>query len=161
MPDASCLTSLETILKHTADLQTYIDFIDSVRAELSQENVTQWCSDQVSVAFASLSVAKVRDIPTLMSIVAMKGFSSVVDVSVFSKYARRVLLLPQPSPAFSRSWEKLLQRLIFGWRLLLPFMKRNLPTLKATTVVSFAMQWDSALMLRFANGMWLHRTNPT
>ena len=80
MPQAQSLARLETILKHTANIKAQIDLIDSVRAELSQENVTQWCNDQASLALASLSMAAVSDVPTLMSIVAVKGLSFIADV---------------------------------------------------------------------------------
>jgi hypothetical protein len=92
LPDPS-LTRLETILKHTANIKAQIDLIDSVRAELLQENITQWCSDQASLALASLSAAAVTDVPTLISIVAVKGLPFIADVLV-SFYARWVLYLP-------------------------------------------------------------------
>ena len=73
---------METILKHTANITAQIDLVDSVRTELSQENVTQWCNDQASLALDSLSVVAVGDVPTMMNFVAVKGLSFIADVLV-------------------------------------------------------------------------------
>jgi hypothetical protein len=56
-----------------------VNFIEYLRAQSSKQKVLQWCSTQTSRILVHVKTLAAHDVEVMMSVIAMKGLSVVVN----------------------------------------------------------------------------------
>jgi hypothetical protein len=111
---------LTVILDSGVTFQIQVDLIKVLRARSSEENVTKWCGERMSLILASLNKLNptADDVPALLSVVVDRGLPVLSDVLVH--LFRSISVVPLPLLlVFSRNLDRKpvqILHLIFGLR---------------------------------------------
>ena len=98
---------LTTILDTGVTFQNQADLIKLLQTGSSEENVTKWCSERMTMILTSLQKMKLSkdDAPALLSIIADRGLAVLTDVFVYfvrifscRRLTTFISILPQLSP---------------------------------------------------------------
>ena len=76
---------LTAILDSGVTIQNQLDIIKLLQTRSSDENVTKWCSERMSMILTSLQKMKLLkdDAPALLSVIADRGLAVLTDVFVY------------------------------------------------------------------------------